>query len=196
MCDARARAWHNDRVIHGDLLTTLAEVVDRLNELGIDFMVTGSLALGYYVEPRMTRDIDLVIELDRFEPGAFIVAFRDEYYVPEELVLSSTERGAMFNIIREKSVVKVDFVVRRQGDFRAMEFGRRRLVRIDEIECPVVAAEDLILSKLLWLEQTGSAIQSRDVKSLLETAGLDRDYLLGWAARLGVRAKLEELEDA
>ena len=40
------------------------DVLDRLTQLAIRFYVTGSWALSVYAEPRMTRDLDLVVDLD------------------------------------------------------------------------------------------------------------------------------------
>ena len=41
----------------------LKDVVSRLESAGIPYMITGSLALNHYAQPRMTRDIDLVVDL-------------------------------------------------------------------------------------------------------------------------------------
>lgn len=42
-------------------LDILRDVSQRLDSAGIAFMVTGSVALNYYAQPRMTRDIDVVM---------------------------------------------------------------------------------------------------------------------------------------
>ena len=44
-------------------LDILRDVVQRLSQAEIEYMLTGSFALNYYAQPRMTRDIDLVIAL-------------------------------------------------------------------------------------------------------------------------------------
>ena len=44
-------------------LEVLGIVAERLESAGIAYMVTGSIAMNYYAVPRMTRDIDLVVEL-------------------------------------------------------------------------------------------------------------------------------------
>ena len=44
-------------------LDVLRDVSQRLTSGGVAFMLTGSMAMNYYAQPRMTRDIDLVIEL-------------------------------------------------------------------------------------------------------------------------------------
>jgi hypothetical protein len=42
-----------------DQQEVLLDVADRLEAAGIPFMLSGSVALSYYAEPRMTRDIDI-----------------------------------------------------------------------------------------------------------------------------------------
>ena len=44
-------------------LEVLTIVAGRLEAVWIAYMVTGSFAANYYAVPRMTRDINLVVEL-------------------------------------------------------------------------------------------------------------------------------------
>ena len=44
-------------------LDVLRIVVKRLESAGIPYMITGSTAANFYTTPRMTRDIDIVIEV-------------------------------------------------------------------------------------------------------------------------------------
>ena len=39
--------------------------ISRLNKLGMPYMVTGAVAIVIYGEPRLTHDIDLVVDLNR-----------------------------------------------------------------------------------------------------------------------------------
>jgi len=43
--------------MNGELLV-ISDVSQKLIEHEIPFMLTGSIAMNYFVEPRMTRDID------------------------------------------------------------------------------------------------------------------------------------------
>lgn len=45
------------------MLRTFSQVIAKLEESGIDYMVVGSVASMTYGEPRLTQDIDLVVEL-------------------------------------------------------------------------------------------------------------------------------------
>ena len=55
----------------------------------------------------------------------------------------------------------------------------------------ITSREDLILSKLVWARDSGSEMQLRDVRTLIDES-VDWSYLKNWAAKLGVAAKLSE----
>ena len=56
----------------------------------------------------------------------------------------------------------------------------------------ITSREDLILSKLVWARDSGSEMQLRDVRTLVDES-VDWLYLKDWAAKLGVAAKLDEV---
>jgi len=61
-------------------LQVLKEVCRRLETAKIPYMLTGSFAANFYAIPRMTRDIDLVIEILRSHLDQFIAAFQGDFY--------------------------------------------------------------------------------------------------------------------
>ncbi|MFN3466372.1 MAG: nucleotidyltransferase [Candidatus Brocadiales bacterium] len=171
-------------------LEVLKVVARRLKSADIPYMVTGSIALNFYSVPRMTRDIDLVIELSPQAVGKFCKLFKKDFYLSEEAVEEATKKPAVFNLIHNKSIVKVDFIVRKEDEYHKEEFQRRRPVAIEGTTIFLVSPEDLILSKLLWARDTDSAIQLRDVSNLfLSLKDLDKPYLQRHSLSLG----LEEL---
>ncbi len=50
-------------------------------------MLTGSFALNYYAEPRMTRDIDIVVALEPKDADSVVALFENDYYVPRNAVV-------------------------------------------------------------------------------------------------------------
>jgi len=158
-------------------------------------MLTGSIALSYYAEPRMTRDIDLVVELDARDAKEVAALFAPEYYVSEEDVARALAARGMFNVLHLEKLVKLDLIVRKDEAFRRHEMERRARVRLPAFEAWIVSKEDLILSKLVWAKPSMSGFQLRDVRALLAT-GADLPYLRDWAARLGVANLLESCLDA
>ncbi len=173
-------------------LDVLRDVASRLDSAGIPYMLTGSMALNAYAQPRMTRDIDIVVELSADSVQRVEALFGDAYYVSAEAVSEAITRRSLFNLIHNTSIVKVDMIIRKPDEYRRLEFNRRVRLRVNGFEAWVVSKEDLILSKLLWSADSASEVQARDIRALLQT-GTDAEYLESWAARLGVDARLHAL---
>jgi hypothetical protein len=173
-------------------LEVLRDVAQRLEAEQISYMLTGSLAMNYYAQPRMTRDIDLVVEIGNNEIGTFLRAFESDYYADRVSIGKAIAQRSMFNLIHNKAIIKVDCVVLKNDEYRREEFSRRRRVRLGEFETWIVSREDLILSKLVWAKTSRSEMQLRDVKNLLE-GECDLNYLQDRAKLLTVNDMLEEL---
>ncbi|OGQ89221.1 MAG: hypothetical protein A2289_13765 [Deltaproteobacteria bacterium RIFOXYA12_FULL_58_15] len=167
------------------------DVSTRLERAGIAYMLTGSMAMNYYAQPRMTRDIDVVVELKPSHVDTVVTLFESDYYVPLDAVRSAIAAESMFNVIHQESIIKVDFIVRKSSPYRRVEFERRKRIVIEDFSTWITGKEDLILSKLVWAKDSHSELQLRDVKNLL-TTGCDQAYVDRWAAELGVTALLTE----
>lgn len=178
-----------------DQFSILTLVAERLDTAGIPYMLTGSIAAGYYAHPRMTRDIDVVIEVAPADADRIAAAFTPEFAVSVEAIRSAIVRQGLFNLIHMEAVTKVDFVVRKDAPYRVEEFRRRRRVDIGGRPFWIVSPEDLILSKLAWAKTSRSELQLRDVRQLLSTVTpLDAAYLARWAGELTVADLLREVQ--
>ena len=172
-------------------LEVLHMVCSRLEAADIAYMLTGSLAMNYYAQPRMTRDIDLVVALGGADTQRLPELFAPDFYVDAESVSRAVYETSMFNLLHLESVVKVDMIVRKDSPYRRGEFERRRRIELEGFSAWIVSLEDLILSKLIWAKPSRSELQLRDVKNLL-AAGPERAYLRQWANALCVESLLEE----
>lgn len=175
-------------------LDVLKAVARRLDGLRLPYMVTGSMAVNYYAVPRMTRDIDVVVELAAGDAERLCEAFEGDFYVDREVVHRAAAEQGMFNLIHSASVIKVDFVVRKDSEYRREEFSRRRQLRVEGQDLSVVSPEDLVISKLDWARDTRSEVQLADVRNVLfSVPGLDEAYLRRWTSRLGLDALYREV---
>ena len=167
------------------------DVSRRFDEAKIDYMLTGSMAMNFYAEPRMTRDIDIVVALVPKDADKVIQLFSRDYYVSPDAVSDSILRRSLFNLIHNESVIKVDCIVQKRTDYRIVEFGRRQRIQIENFQTWIVSKEDLIISKLEWAKDSRSEKQLGDVRNLLKT-GYDRNYLQDWTEKLGLHNLLQE----
>src|SRR5882672_8071677 len=134
----------------------------RLERGGLAYMLTGSMAMNYYAQPRMTRDIDLVIALALQDTDKIVRLFTPDYYVSRDAVSSSIAHGSMSNLIHQESVIKVGCIVRKDTPYRHAEFERRQRITIEDFSTWIASKEDLILSKLWWAKDSRSEQQLRD----------------------------------
>lgn len=174
-------------------LEVLKLVTGRLEAGGFGYMLSGSVALACYGQPRMTRDIDIVIELSLSDAERLASSFQADFYCDLEDARDAVRRQSLFNLVHFDKAVKIDLIPRKESAYRREEFGRRRRLPVDGFEVWVVAPEDLILSKLFWAKDSHSEVQLRDVRGLLRSLkDLDEGYLARWARDLGVESLLAE----
>ena len=151
-------------------------------------MITGSIAMSYYSIPRMTRDIDIVIEIDNV--GKFYNLFKDDYYIDIEMIKNSVYHQSMFNIIHLTEIIKIDFIIRKDSDYRKKEFDRKKQFKFGADYIYFVSIEDLIISKLMWFKNSHSGMQLDDVKNLLKEK-IDLKYIKEWSVKLEIDKLLQ-----
>ena len=170
----------------------LKDCSERLDKLGIPYMLTGSMALIHYAQPRTTTDIDIIIELTSNDVEKFIKEFETDYYVPHSRIKDAVYRNRMFNLLNQQTIIKIDCVIRKDDEFNLLAFSHRKQVKYtDYFDVWIIGKDDLILSKLNWAKQSRSEMQMRDVANLLRN-GYDVDYVNKWAEKLGVADMLAE----
>jgi len=173
----------------------IQDIVRHLDEAGLPYMVTGSVASGRYGEVRATFDTDIVVDGAWPELRAFVLSFREEYYADEQMAREAWGRRSMFNIIHSPTGQKVDIICTKDREYSRVAFGRRRMGRALGIDVFLVSPEDSILSKLEWSKKGESERQYRDAVGVAKVQGsaLDLDYLARWAGDLGLADLLKRL---
>lgn len=184
-------AWRglsqSDFVSQSELLRAAVELLD---DAGIPYMVVGSYASTFHGEPRMTRDIDVVVDPTEDTIKLLVdLVDRDRFYMRDAEHAFSNR--SMFNLIEPVTGWKVDFVVRKDRPFSEVEFQRRFPALVAGIEVFIATAEDTMLAKLELGAASGSDRQMDDVIAIAGSQQVDREYLVQWASELGVADELE-----
>lgn len=174
-------------------LDVLHEVVAKLDNLKVPYMVGGSIAGSYYGFARNTQDADFVVALKLVDVDAFVGAFSQDFYLDRATIEDALRRNTSFNIIHLQSSFKVDFFMLRPDRFHQESFARRRpakMTPVQQAETFLQTGEDTVLAKLDWYRHGGevSELQWRDVVGILkmQSGRLDSEHLERWARELGV----------
>ena len=126
----------------------LSRVVRTLDDLRIDYMVTGSFASSIQGEPRVTHDIDLVVALTESDASRLLPMFPDtEFYLSPQAVREAIAQRRMFNLLEMETGDKVDFWILTDDPFDVSRFARRRPEEAWGLRLNVSAPEDTVLAK-------------------------------------------------
>jgi hypothetical protein len=183
-----------DEQLMKDMKITTQKVLTILEKLNRPFAFTGGLAAITYGDPRTTRDVDLIMEVNPWEKDfadTMANLCGDDFFFSVAGCQEAIDGQTMFQAIDKETMFKVDFHL---SDLVPGSCDRRRNVKIPTGQIvPMVIPEDSILSKLVWI-QLGSDRSRKDVVAMLRVQeNLDNDYLETTAEQLGVKSMLDEL---
>jgi hypothetical protein len=174
-------------------LEVLLAVTGTLEDLGVPYVVGGSIASSALGIFRTTQDADLAADLRPEQVSPFCERLSGAFYLSEERIRGAVARRTSFNLIHLAKVFKVDVYL--TGDDA---FSRQQLTRAQRVPAPGTAGatfllaspEDVVLQKLRWYRMGGEVSERQwlDALGVLKVQGarLDRAYLSRWAGDLGV----------
>jgi len=154
--------------------------VSRINNLSITYMTTGAVASIIYGEPRLTNDIDLVIDLKPDDVEKFAAAFPiEEFYCPPpeviKLEISRPLRGH-FNLIHHETGFRADIYASGQDELHLWGLKNRNVVNVENNEFWLAAVEYVILRKLEYYREGGSEKHLRDISGILALSSDQIDF--------------------
>ena len=143
----------------------------NFNRLGIRYMVTGAAASIVYGEPRLTNDIDVVMELTptEVEPFAKLFPLEQFYCPPSEVILveiSRSQRGH-FNLIHHETGFKADIYTVGRDKLNHWGLNNRKLINLEGDELWLAPVEYVILRKLEYYREGQSEKHLRDIAGIL-----------------------------
>jgi hypothetical protein len=150
-------------------------------------MIVGALAVGVWGRPRATVDIDVTVladaaGLESIAGAAGLVGLDVDH---QWLDWNPLLRGRHLRLDRGGVIVDV---MRPRDEHDEAALRRRRQVVVAEHRLWFAAADDLVLMKL----KAGRPRDFEDAVGILaaQRTGIDRGYMLDWAARLGIADEL------
>ena len=146
---------------------TLERFTGILRSLRIRHHLTGGIVSVAWGEPRLTQDIDIVI--DRVAANANIERLVSEiqsagYFADEQGIRSAIHNGKPFQLLDEVEILKLDVYPR---ELIPDELNRSVLTEVfPGFAIPIAARTDAALSKLIWIRR-GSQKSRRDLRQIV-----------------------------
>jgi hypothetical protein len=149
---------------------TLEKIINILRTFQIRFHLTGGVTSIAYSEPRMTQDVDIVIDNDAVarQLDSFIKSLQDSDFLFDEAVLrSAVDNKRMFQLLDSVEALKLDLYPR---ELIPGELNRSNAIELFEgFSVPIASLPDAAISKLVWISK-GSHKSRRDVRQLMRIA--------------------------
>jgi hypothetical protein len=148
--------------------------IHKFNKLNLNYMVTGSVASILYGEPRVTHDIDMVIEVSVLDIPKIIDAFplREFYCPPDDIIaieIKRTMRGH-FNLIHHETGFKADIYPVGNDEFS--RWGLKNIIEysLGEETIKIAPLEYVIIRKLEYYREGHSSKHIEDIKGILSNS--------------------------
>src|SRR6185436_9750238 len=154
-----------------------------LNQIGVRYLVSGSVAAILYGEPRLTHAVDFVVFLRPEDVSRLRDAFpNNEFYVPPPEVIHAElarEQRGHFNVIHMDTGFKADFYPAGHDEFHAWAIGHVRQMNYRGESVAVAPPEYVIVRKLEYFREGGSEKHLRDIRAIWSISGdqIDRAAL-------------------
>jgi hypothetical protein len=173
---------------------TVARLVEILRRLRIRFHLTGGVTSIAYGEPRMTQDVDVVVDPRPLAAclEAFLTAVETAgFLVDRDTVRRAVAEAGMFQLLDLGESLKVDLYAREM-----IEGELERSVEAEVfagLHLPIASRADAALSKLVWISK-GSHKSRRDLRQIWRRASAsDRAAVARWAAEKSLAPLLAEV---
>lgn len=145
-------------------------------------MITGAAASIIYGEPRLTLDLDVVVEISAQDINRIIDAFPvDEFYCPPSEVIqaeSKRSRKGHFNIIHHKTGFRADIYIVGKDKLHQWAMERRRHIDFSGESFWLAPIEYVILRKLEYYRESGSEKHLKDISGMAIISGDQIDFAL------------------
>ncbi len=177
-------------------IETFQVVLKKLESVDINYMIVGSIASMVYGEPRLTKDMDIVVDIKASDAIKFenIFAAPEYYCPPQEILIDEILNRGQFNLLHVSTGLKVDVMVRKKTAFDDSRFARRQNVELwPNFTAFLASAEDVILKKLEFYREGGSEKHLRDIRGILANTEIDKNYVSHWVSQLNLMNEWQKI---
>ncbi len=173
-------------------------LIDRMNEVGIDYMIVGALSSNAYGIARATKDADFVIQTTEEKRHVLLRSLPPDFVIDDQVTFE-TVTGHRRQLLK---LPKIPYVIElfdlSNERFDRERFSRRKATVLAGRPAWLPSPEDVVIQKLRWAGLGKRAQDLIDASNVIQVSGefLDWTYIEAWCAELGVTAKLAEARAA
>jgi hypothetical protein len=169
-------------------------LIDRMNEIGVDYMIVGSFSSNAYGLARATKDADFVIQTTEEKRRALMQSLPSDFIVDDQITFE-TVTGHLRQILKlPKIPYMIELFDLSDEPFDQKRFSRRKETMFGGRRAWLPAPEDVVIQKLRWASLAKRPQDLIDASNVIRVSGefLDWPYIGKWCAELDILAALAE----
>jgi len=170
-------------------------VIRAMEDLEIDYMVTGSFASNAHGVPRSTKDADLIVEAAPDQIARLFDGLQPPLRSDPQMLFETVTSSRRWLVRMDKSPFVIELFLLNSHAFDRSRFDRRlRLEVLPGVQAWLPTAEDVIVQKLRWSVRAKRPKDFSDACEVIEVqaGNLDWLYIEKWCAELGATEALAE----
>lgn len=154
-----------------DLQEALLPIIDVYEQLGVHYLLTGSVACSVYGLPRAVQDVDVLAEIHSKQLPFLFERLAENYLFDQDVASLAVRQRTSFSLLHLSRLVKMDILLP-STIFEASMLQHKQTVALIEGKAPLSIAtpEDLILIRLIWYHHSGNRAddQWNDILGILK----------------------------
>ncbi len=169
------------------LIQSLKELCLFLDEMRIEYMLVGGLAVGIWGEPRATVDIDFLVSTKTkdFDYLKQKVKESKKFIFIHDDPMTFGKISFLRVTLKSNKDISVDFLFA-DDEFKNKALKRKEFVQVKDFKVNISTPEDLIILKLL----SGREQDRLDAEKIreIQKEHLDIEYMQKWFGKLGIKS--------
>ncbi len=171
------------------------EVIERLDQLGVPYMLVGSLSSNVHGIPRATHDADFVLQLGGCSFSKVLRHLEPRFQSDRQLRFEGVTGTKRQILTLKETDFQVELFALTDDPFDQSRFARRCLRQFLGRDVYLQSPEDVIVQKLKWLDRADRPKDREDIASVIGVRQntLDWDYIHHWCDLHETRPLLDEI---
>ena len=166
-----------------NLIQSVIQIQNRLSDDNISSAVIGGLAVAVWGEPRLTRDVDIKVSLQRDQAADLLSLLKADYsFLSDNPEQTLRQMGMLF--VQDVAGLRLDLLLADTSfDIEVIQRASPKEIEPGQI-ITVCTPEDLILYKMISTRPR----DHEDVQGVMrrQQHNLDDDYILDWLQQFEV----------
>lgn len=173
------------------------EVIEKLDQLGVPYMVVGSLSSNVHGVPRATHDADFVLQLGATAFATVLKHLEPRFQSDRQLRFEGVTGTKRHILGLKETDFKVELFALTDDPFDQSRFARRCLRQFLGRDVYLQSPEDVVVQKLRWLDRADRPKDREDIASVVgvRQTSLDWSYIHHWCDQHGTRLLLDEIRN-